>query len=235
MQVGQERGAAGLEEAVGLVGRQFCRLLGIGQCIAALQQCRVLGKTGLGLANGIEYHPVEMRQGRLGHRFGFADARPGAVGRHVPGQRRTEAPAIGRRVAEIVQDTDGTDGRADADVRVQLARGDADTGRRGRQSPLGLPYIGTTLEQRGAIAHRYQLRDFWQLVAGGGAGRQLVHRLGQQHRQAIQPGLTSGFIARHVGAQGFELGLRAGDLGFVATPGIAQALDQRGALGLQVE
>ena len=31
------------------------------------------------------------------------------------------------------------------------------------------------------------------------------------------------------------MGLRAGDLGFIATPGIAQTLDQRGALGLQVE
>jgi len=47
--------------------------------------------------------------------------------------------------------------------------------------------------------------------------------------------LTRRLIARHVGARVFELSLRTGNLGFVATPGIAQTLDQRGALGLQVE
>jgi hypothetical protein len=33
--------------------------------------------------------------------------------------------------------------------------------------------------------------------------------VGQQHRQAEQPGLTRRLIARQVGAQRFELGLRA--------------------------
>ncbi|MNF77585.1 hypothetical protein D3C84_597350 [compost metagenome] len=98
-----------------------------------------------------------------------------------------------------------------------------------------MPYVRSTFEQRGAITHRHQLHDFWQFGAGRRAGRQLIHRLGQQHRQTEQTRLTRGFIARHVGAQGFELGLRASDLGFIATAGIAQALDQGGALGLQVE
>ncbi|MNF77586.1 hypothetical protein D3C84_597360 [compost metagenome] len=86
MQVGQERRATGLEETVRLIGGQLCRLLGIRQRVAPLQQRGVLRQTGLGLANGVEHHAIEMRQRRLGHRFGFADFCPGAVGRHGPGQ-----------------------------------------------------------------------------------------------------------------------------------------------------
>lgn len=131
LQVRQERLAAGLEEAVRLVGRQFRRLLGIRQGITALQQRGVLGQGGLGFANGVEHNAVEVSQHTLGRGFGFTDAGAGAVGRYGPGQRRPETPTVGGWVAEITQDADGTDGRADADVRVQLARSDADTGRRG--------------------------------------------------------------------------------------------------------
>ncbi|MNL29722.1 hypothetical protein D3C87_1514150 [compost metagenome] len=166
MQVGQEGGTTRLEEAVSLIRRQFCRLLGVCQGITALQQCRILGQASLGFADRVEHHAVEMRERALGGRLGFADARSGAVGRHGPGQRRPEAPAIGRRLAKVVEDTHGADGRADADVRVQLPRGDANRGGCRRQSTLGLPYVGTTLEQRCAIAHRHQLRDLRQFGAG---------------------------------------------------------------------
>ena len=161
----------------------------------------------MGFADGVEHYAIEMRQRALGRGFGLTDSRPGAVGRHGPGQQRPEAPAIGRRFAEVFQDADGTDGRADADVRVQLASSDADAGSRGSQSSLGLPHIGTAFEQGGAVTDRQQLRNLWQLRAAIGADRQLIHRFGQQHRQPEQPRLTRRLITRHVGAQGFELGL----------------------------
>ncbi|MNG13997.1 hypothetical protein D3C84_977170 [compost metagenome] len=112
-----------------------------------------------------------MRQRGLGHRFSFANPCPGAVGRHVPGQRRAEAPAVGGWLAKVFQDTDRADGRADADVRVQLTGSDTDTGGRGRQSPFGLADVGAALEQRCTITHRQQLRNFWQFGAAIGAGR----------------------------------------------------------------
>jgi hypothetical protein len=74
-----------------------------------------------------------------------------------------------------------------------------------------------------------------QLGAIGGTGRQLVDRLGQQRSQGVHARLALGLEARQFGTQRFELGLRAGDLGLITTPSIAQALVQLHALLLQVE
>ncbi|MNZ71976.1 hypothetical protein D3C78_903430 [compost metagenome] len=69
-----------------LVCRQLRRLLGIGQRVAALEQRGVLGEPGLGLTNGVEHHPVKVRQRPLGSGFGLTHTGAGTVGRHAPGQ-----------------------------------------------------------------------------------------------------------------------------------------------------
>ncbi|MNP06033.1 hypothetical protein D3C76_980010 [compost metagenome] len=148
-----------------------------------------------------------MRQRRLGRGLGLADACTRTIGWHGPGQRRAKAPAVGRRFAEVFQDTDGADLGTDADVRIKLTGSYAD-GRRGRrQAALSLTDVRTPLEQRGAIAHRQHLGDVRQLGAISSAGWQLRHRFGQQHRQGIQARLTCSLVARQLGTQRLELGL----------------------------
>ncbi|CAM3392564.1 hypothetical protein PSPL106493_23005 [Pseudomonas plecoglossicida] len=176
-----------------------------------------------------------MRQRGLSRGLCHANAGTGAVGGDGPADLRAKAPTVGRRLAEVFEDTDGADLGTEADIRVQRTRRHADGRGGSRQLAFGLAHVWAPLEQRSAIADRHQLVQVRQLGAIGGTGRQLLDRLGQQRCQGIHAGLALGLEARQFSAQRLELGLRAGDLGLIAAARIAQALVELHALLLQVE
>ncbi len=171
MQVGEERGASGLIEAVGLIGGFPGGLLGLFEGVAAVEQGGVLRQAGLGFTDGVEHHAVKACQRCLRRRFSLMDACPRAVGRDCPVQQRPEAPAVGGRFAEVLDQAGGTDARANADVRIQLAGGHTNFGCRHRQMTFSLTHIRAAFEQCGAIAHRHDLRNMRQRIAAADPGR----------------------------------------------------------------